>query len=182
MATSPKTHETVGAAHEGASHEGGLPQLQMQHWGGQIVWLLLTFTVVFVLVSRVFAPKLRHAIDARAAKISEDLANARALRDEAHAQAEAAKADLASARAEAQKTAAEAKAKAKADAQQRQAEEEATLNARLEASEAQIRKARDEAMTHVASIATETASAVVAKVLGSEPDQAVVASFVRSNA
>ena len=38
------------------------------------------------MIGRVFAPRLRKAIDTRAATIAEDLANARANRDEAEAQ------------------------------------------------------------------------------------------------
>ena len=42
--------------------EAGLPQFQFQYWGGQIVWLVLMFVLVYALMSRVFVPRNRSMI------------------------------------------------------------------------------------------------------------------------
>lgn len=182
MATAPEAHAPVAAphapegAHETVGHAeaeghggGGLPQLQFEHWAGQIVWLLLIFAVVYFALSKLFVPKMRGAIDARGSKIAEDLANARALRDEAEAQAQAAAAEMTEARARAQKTAADAKARAAAEAAKRQAAEEAVLNERLAQAEERIGAARAKAMTNVRTIAADTASAITEKLTGEAP-------------
>lgn len=178
MATAPEAvapeaaqevHEAVGHAEAAAHGGGGLPQLQFEHWAGQIVWLLLIFAVVYFALAKLFVPKMRGAIDARGSKIAEDLANARALRDEAEAQAQAAAAEMAEARARAQKTAADAKARAAAEAAKRQAAEEAVLNERLAEAETRIRAARDAAMANVRVIAADTASAITEKLTGEAP-------------
>lgn len=182
MATAPEAHAPVAAphapegAHETVGHAeaeghggGGLPQLQFEHWAGQIVWLLLIFAIVYFALSKLFVPKMRGAIDARGSKIAEDLANARALRDEAEAQAQAAAAEMAEARVRAQRTATDAKARAAAEAAKRQAAEEAVLNERLAEAEGRIRAARDKAMTNVRTIAGDTASAITEKLTGEAP-------------
>ena len=145
---------------------GGLPQLQFQHWGGQIVWLLLIFAVLFAVLSKVLLPRIGGAIETRGAKIAGDIADARRLKDEAEVQARAAAAEVAEARAKAQKTAADAKAVASAAAAERQAKEEAVLAEKLAAAEARIQIARDEAMSHVRTVALETAGAIVEKLTG----------------
>src|SRR5215475_5486849 len=144
----------------------GMPQLDPTWWGGQIVWLALIFLVLYLALSKVLLPKLGKTIDEREGKISGDIADARRLKQEAEAQAQAAEADLADARSKAQKTASDAKAKAAANAAERQHAEEAKLNARLTAAEAEIRAARDQAMTNVSAIAVETAQAIVEKLTG----------------
>ena len=165
MATEPHgTVETTGAP---AAHDsGGLPQLQFEHWGGQIVWLLLIFAVLFAVLSKVLLPRVSGAIETRGAKIAGDIADARRLKDEAEVQARAAAAEVAEARAKAQKTAADAKAVASAAAAERQAKEEAVLAEKLAAAEARIQASRDVAMGHVRTVASETAGAIVEKLTG----------------
>jgi F-type H+-transporting ATPase subunit b len=166
-----QTTTTTTTAHEA---EGGLPQFQFQHWAGQIGYLVILFAILYVLMSRVFAPRIRKIFDAREAAIGGAIASARQVQEEAAAQAEASRQSLAEARGKAQKTAADAKAKAEAKAHERQAAEEAKLNERLAAAEAEIRAARDQAMGNVSAIAVETAQAIVEKLTGETVTKAAV--------
>lgn len=164
MATEP--HGTVETTEAPKHESSGLPQLQFEHWGGQIVWLLLIFAVLFAVLSKVLLPRVSGAIETRGAKIAGDIADARRLKDEAEVQARAAAAEVAEARAKAQKTAVDAKAVASAAAAERQAKEEAVLAEKLAAAETRIQVARDEAMSHVREVASETAGAIVEKLTG----------------
>ena len=145
---------------------GGLPQLRTEHWAGQIVWLLLIFGVFYLLMAFVFTPRLRKVIAARGSTIAEDLANARANRDEAEAQAREAAAETAAAHTAARKLAAEALARSNAEVAALMAVEDTKLNQRLSEAETRIRAARDAAMAHVTDIAGETAQALVEKLTG----------------
>lgn len=166
---------TETAGHGGAEHaSGGLPQFDPQWWGGQAIWLLIIFAVLYVVLSKVLLPKVSGAIDAREGKIAGDIAEARRLKDEAEAQAAAGAAETAEARSRAQKLAADAKAKATAEAAARQAAEEAKLNERLSVAEASIASAREQAMGSVRTIAVDTVQAIVEKLTGKSPDAAEV--------
>jgi F-type H+-transporting ATPase subunit b len=165
MAETP-AHTQSTAAPEGA---GGLPQFDPSWWPGQMVWLLIIFAVVYVLMAKVFVPRVGGTISDREDRISGDIGQARRLKDEAEKQAAAAAAETAQARARAQKLASEAKARAAAEAQARQAAEEAKLAEDLAAAEAGIRAARDQAMSHVRAIAADTAASIVTKLTGEAP-------------
>jgi F-type H+-transporting ATPase subunit b len=143
-----------------------MPQFEFASWPGQIVWLLITFAVVYAVLSRVFIPRMRHGIDTRRERIGEDMAEARRLRDEAEAQAEIARAQMAEARAVAQRTSAEAKAKAAHEAAERQRAIQTDLDAKLGQAEGRIRAARDQAMGQVKGIAVETAAVIAEKLSG----------------
>lgn len=164
------------ATTEPAKGEQGLPQLNTAHWPGQIVWLVIVFAVFYALIAGVFAPRLRKVIDKRGSTIAEDLANARAIRDEAEAQAREAEAETAAAHAAAKKLAQDAIARSNAEIAAAQSAEDAKLNTRLGEAEARIKAARDEAMSHVRDIASDTASALVAKLTGKAPTQAALKS------
>ena len=159
-------HEVVGGVTEVAAHGGeggGLPQFEFQHWGGQILWLLILFAIFYVLVAKVFTPRLRKVLDTRSETISGAIAEARRAQAEAEEQATKAQAEIADARGQAQRIAAEARAKSKAEADARTAKEEAALSAQLETADARIRASRDEAMSQVGDIAADTAQAMVSK-------------------
>jgi F-type H+-transporting ATPase subunit b len=163
MAASAVTAAAAAAAEHGS---GGLPQFDPSWWPGQMVWMLIIFLVMFVLFAKVFVPKVGGAMADREDRISGDIGAARRLKQEADAQAAAAAADTAQARAAAQKLALDAKAKAHAEAAQREALEEARLGETLAKAEAQIAATRDQAMTHVREIASDTAGAIIEKLTG----------------
>lgn len=158
------TTETTG--HAEAAHEGGLPQFRFEYWGGQIVYLLIIFTLLYILLGRVFTPRLRRVIDERARTISDAVEQARLVQTEALEQARVAEAEVTEARARAQRVAADARAKAQAEATERQAKEDAKVAGKVAEAEERIRAARDGAMANVGQIATDTAGAIVAKLTG----------------
>ncbi len=143
-----------------------MPQFDTSTWPGQIFWLLISFALVYAVLSRVFIPRMRHGIDTRRERIGDDMAEARRLRDEAEAQAEIARAQMAEGRARAQRTAADAKAKAAHEAAERQRLLQGELDARLTQAEGRIRVSRDQAMGQVRGIATETAAVLAEKLSG----------------
>lgn len=166
MAAPEKSNEH-GATHATTEAEsGGLPQFDTSVWGGQIVYLLFLFVVLYLLISKVFAPRLRRVIDERADTISTAVATARTVQAEAATQAAAAKAEVEQARAASRRVATEAKARVAAEAETRRAAEEAQVNARIEAAEAQIAVTRDAAMANVGTVAADTAQAIVERLTG----------------
>ena len=77
-------HVPANAAAAAAEHDaGGLPQFEFQHWAGQVVYLLILFVVLYLLIAKVFAPRLRRVIDERADTISTAVATARSVQTEA---------------------------------------------------------------------------------------------------
>jgi F-type H+-transporting ATPase subunit b len=145
---------------------GGLPQFEAQWWAGEIFWFAAIFVLVYLLMAKLFVPRVGGAIDAREDRISGDIGRARALKEQAEAQAAAAEEEMTQARARAQGLASEAKARVQAGAAKRQAAEEAKLAETLAAAEAAIKASRDDAMGHVREIAADTASAIVTKLTG----------------
>lgn len=174
------THASTEAAHGGGG--GGLPQFEFQHWFGQIVYLLFLFAILYWLMAKVFVPRLRGVIDQRAATIADAVSAARQVQAEAAGQAEAAKAEVEAARASSRAMATAAKARVTDAANARAAEEEAVVNARIAEAETAIGKTRDAAMTNVATIAADTAAAIVERLTGKAPSAAEADAAVKGAA
>jgi len=185
-ATEPVEHAadpSAAAGHgtsTGAEHSAGLPQFEFQHWAGQIAYLLILFVILLLLISKVFAPRMRRIIDERASTIEAALASAREVQAAAGQQAEAAKRALSEARASAQRTAQEAHGKAAAEAATRQAALDEQLAAKQAEAEQRIRAARDGAMQQLASVATEVAEAMIDKLTGKPAPRGAVAAAVKN--
>lgn len=171
-----ETHEETGHP-EGGS--GGLPQFDLAMWPGQMAWLVVFFVIVFVLMSRVFVPRIGGTIAERDGKIEGDVAEARRLKDAADAQAAAAAAEMAQARAAAMKVASDARSAAQAEIAAKLAAEEAKLAASGAEAEARIAKARETAMGHVATIGSDTAKAIVEKLTGKTATAAELAAAAK---
>lgn len=176
------THATTEAAHGGEHESGGLPQFEFQHWFGQIVYLIFLFAILYVLIAKIFAPRMRRVFDERASTISTAVETARQVQAEAAGQAETAKRELEEARAASRTTAAAAKARVTEEANTRAAAEEAVVSARIAEAEAAIGKTRDAAMTNVAAIASDTAQAIVERLTGKAPTGAEAAAAVKGAA
>jgi len=166
--------DPASAASAAAPASGGMPQFDPAPWAGEIFWSLVVFLVLYLLIARVFIPRVQGTIDDREDRIASDIGDARRLRDEAQADMNAAAAEMAQARAQAHKVAAEAAVEAKALAAARQAEEEARLGQALSAAEARIAEARAEAMGHVQAIALDAAHAMIVRLTGTEASRTEV--------
>lgn len=170
----PEASAHTTATSEQPHKSGGLPQFKFEYWGGQVVWLLIVFAILYTLLAKVFVPRLRGIQDTRAQTIADAVEQARRVQAEADAQATAAKAEIDDARAQARRVAADAKAKAQAEMAASQAAEDERLRVELEKAEERIRATRDKAMAHVGQIAADTAEAIVAKLTGAAPSRAEV--------
>ncbi|MFZ5668759.1 MAG: hypothetical protein ACOY4K_04645 [Pseudomonadota bacterium] len=164
-ASTPHGAEGAQAATEHGSG-GGVPQFQFEHWGGQIAYLLVLFVILYVLISRVFAPRLRKVLDERSGMIAGALEAARQVQAEAENQARAAAAEVAEARAQSQRLAADARARAAGEAAEKSTAADAEIGAKVAEAETRIAAMRERAMVSVAAIADDAARAIVEKLTG----------------
>ena len=57
--------------------EAGMPQLDPKYWASQAFWLVIIFTSIYLLVAKIFIPKIKSNIDSRENKIRKDLEEAK---------------------------------------------------------------------------------------------------------
>jgi F-type H+-transporting ATPase subunit b len=147
-----------------------MPQLDYHTFVPQLVWLAITFVVLYVLMSRLGLPKVKAAIDGRRHHLDGDLGRAAALKEEAETALAAYQKTLADARAAAQDTLRQTGEKLAAEAAARQHQLAETLAEQIAAAEARIAAGKDQALADIRGIAAEVGSAVVAKLTGAAPN------------
>lgn len=170
--------KTGTEAHGGPHGDVGFPPFKTDTYASQLIWLAVFFGALYWLVSRIFAPRLQAVLDTRAGTIAHDLEAAQSARVRAEAAGQAYEKALAESRAKAQAIAQDTRDKVNAAAEQRREALEADLAARLAAAESQIATTRTRAMENVGEIAAEAAGLIVARLGGTKPAPAALATAI----
>jgi F-type H+-transporting ATPase subunit b len=163
---------------EAPEGHGAFPPFQAQHFPSQLLWLTLTFILLYALMSRIALPRVARILAARHKRIADDLAAAQGFKERSEAANAAYQKSLADARARAQAIASETRARQAAEAEAANKRLEAQLNEKLAAAERSIAATRSGAMANVGKIAEETAAAIVERLIGAVPSAHDVAAAV----
>ena len=63
--------------------EGGMPQLNTEFWASQIFWLILIFSSLYIIIWKIFLPKITDSIENRKSRVIGDLNGAQKLKENA---------------------------------------------------------------------------------------------------
>ncbi len=169
--------EELGHVEEGA-HDAPFPPFDPAFFVPQLIWLVITFGLLYLLMSRIALPRVGGILEARRERIAGDLDKAQELReqtDEAIATYEKA---LADARAEALKIAGETRDTMKVETDALRADADAEIDAQLTDAEQRIAATKDKALAGVREVASETAVAIIDRLTGEAADAQSVVSAV----
>ncbi|MEO6015198.1 MAG: ATP F0F1 synthase subunit B [Devosia sp.] len=155
-----ETHATT------VEHKEVFPPFDPSSFSTQLIWLAITFAVLYFALSRVALPRIGGIIDARKQRIEGDLKEAERLRQETDKAVAAYEAALAEARKDAGKIAEETRESIRADIEGKRKVVESDLGARMSEAEASIQASKTTALGSVDAIAAETAQALVAQLGG----------------
>ena len=65
-----------------AAESGGMPQLNPEFWVSQIFWLIITFGILYVVLSKLILPKISSNLESRKLQISDNIEAADKQREE----------------------------------------------------------------------------------------------------
>jgi F-type H+-transporting ATPase subunit b len=155
-----------------------MPQFQPEFFSPQLVWLAITFILLYLLMSRVALPRIGQVLEEREHRINDNLRKAERLKQEAEAAVAAYEKRMADARAKAQATVREVREQMAAEAAERHQQLNERLAGEIASGEARIAEARMKAVASVRDVAVEVAAAAAARLIGSPVNQAAVARAV----
>jgi len=172
---------TKGALAAGDS-SGGLPQLDITTWPSQLFWLVVTFVIGYILISSLVAPSISSVLENRSTKISDDLETAKKAQDNAKEVYTSYEESLSEARSQAAIAAAKALEEAKTETASRDAAINKKLAASAKKAEARLSEMRDEALSSLEDLATETSQKIIAELTPVKVTKAVVKKHVAAHA
>jgi len=134
---------------------GGMPQLDVSTYPSQIFWLILTFAVLYYLLSRKGLPRVAEILEARQDRIAADLDRAARLRQEAEETLRRYQEMIEEAQARARTLLQAAQERIAGDFAERQAALEKELQERIHEAEERIAEARGKALAEIDEVAAE---------------------------
>jgi len=146
-----------------------MPQLNPLDWAPQLIWLVLTFGVLYLLMVWIALPRIGGVIERRAAHIQSDLETAEKFRHETEEAIAAYEQALAEAKQKAHAIIEEGRAKLKAETDAKREKLEKELAAKSAEAEKRIEAAKTSAMKEVNAVAADVASDIVKKLTGAAP-------------
>jgi len=169
---------TATAGTGAASAASTLPQLNHEFYASQVIWLAVSFLILYVIMWRFVLPRISHILEERQDRIEGNLERAETIRREAQATAEAYEKAVSEARAAAQTVIAKARDKMAADAATHHGKLGQRLTAEIAEAEGRILGAKNEAMAHLRDVAVEVASTAAERLAGERVDPRVVGRVV----
>ncbi|MEJ2118401.1 MAG: F0F1 ATP synthase subunit B' [Alphaproteobacteria bacterium] len=155
-----------------------MPQLDVDTFGPQLVWLAITFSVFFLVMWRLALPRVAMILEERRNHIESDVAKATRLREETAQALTDYETALAEAKSRAHAMVKQVREDTAAALQNQRAESDKAIAAKMEEAEQRIGQVRDAAVTHISEISTDVAQAVVAQVIGVTTDSGEMRSAV----
>lgn len=167
-------------AGHGAEAHGAFPPFDSATFPSQILWLAISFGLLYLLMSRIALPRVGSIIHDRNQRILGDIAEANRLKAQSEEAAAAYEQALAEARRNAATIAQKARDAAKADADAERAKAEGEVNDKVAQSEKAIAASKAKAMAEVGGIATETADGIVKALIGGSVTKADIEKAVKA--
>ena len=158
MAAEPKAdYETA---------EKVFPILDYSYWPSQIFWFVVTFILLYFILSRVFLPGVGQVLEERSSRIADDIDSASRMQREAEEANAAYETSLKDARAKAHNVAEATRASVDEEISREMAAADAEADKAAAIAETRIREIRAESMKNIDAVARETADAITAKLAG----------------
>lgn len=157
-----------------------MPQLNPEFFAPQLVWLAITFVILYFIMARIALPRISGVLEDREQRIQSDLEKAEKLKAEADEVLAAYNKAQADARAQAQAELQKAAAAISAEAAKREEAFAATLAERSAEAEQRIAATKTAAMAELRTIATDVAGAVMSKLTDAKVPSAQIEAAVDS--
>lgn len=166
------------ASSETSDHSGGMPQLEFDTWAAQIFWTALALFLLYKVLSNKILPKIAGALEDRHNAIADDLDQASELKRKAEDAENAYNQALADAKANANAIVEATKADIAEKAAAENANAEAEISARTVEGEQRIGEIKAAAADSARTVASDAASAIVAKLAPGSADNSTIAAAV----
>ena len=161
-----------------AVESGGMPQLNPEFWVSQIFWLILTFGILYGILSKFILPKISANLESRKTQISDNIEAADRQRKESEIKLKEYDDIILKSKIEANNLYNKAREKALKDINLKKGVLEKQIDEEINKTEEEINKLRLEAPQKITQIAKETSSELIQKLIGTEINNSSISAIV----
>jgi F-type H+-transporting ATPase subunit b len=157
-----------------------MPQLDISTFSPQIIWLIITFLILYVLMAKVALPRIGNILEQRQNRIDDNLDMAQHLRNESNIDAESYDKAITEAREQARKAIQETTEEMSIETARRQGELGARLSGELRSAEDQISAAKTASLKNIHESAASVTSEAMKALIGEKPTDNAIKQAISS--
>ena len=161
-----------------SAETGGMPQLNPEFWISQIVWLVITFGILFIVLSKFILPKISDNLETRKSQILENIENAEKQREESEKKLKEFDKIIVESKNKAKNLFNDARQKVLDDVNKKKAALEKNIDDEVNAAEQEIDQLKKSSQEKITKIAIETSSDLVKKLIGEEVNNSSISAIV----
>ena len=161
-----------------AAESGGMPQLNPEFWVSQIFWLILTFGILYVVLSKLILPKISKNLELRKSQIQENIEATEKQRESSESKLKEYDNIVQKSKVEAKNIFKDAREKVLKDINSKKEVLETQIDEEIKKAEQEIEILRRGAPEKINKIAIDTSSDLVKKLIGAEVNNSSISAIV----
>ena len=161
-----------------AAESGGMPQLNPEFWISQIFWLIITFGILYVVLSKLILPKISANLELRKSQIQENIEAAEKQRENSESKLKEYDSIILKSKLEAKNILKDAREKVVKDINSKKETLEKQIDDEIKKAEQEIEILKKSAPEKINKIAIETSSELVKKLIGADVNNSSISAIV----
>ena len=165
-------------ANQSSAAEVGMPQLDPEFWGAQIFWLILIFAILYLIIWKIFLPRITNSIENRKSRIVNDLDEAQKLKDTAEKKLVEYNKIIENAKKEAKKIIDENKKMLENDIKDKKQKFNEEIEKELISAEKEIKNLKKTSISNINKIATDISSEIINQIVKTKLNMSNISAIV----
>jgi len=161
-----------------AAESGGMPQLDPEFWFSQIFWLIITFGILYLVLSKLILPKISDNLETRKSQVLDNLELAEKQRNESEAKLKEFDNIILKSKIDAKNLFNEARKKLLDDINKKKQELEEEIDKEVKIVEAEIEELKKKSPEKINKIAIETSSDLINQLIGTNVNNSSITAIV----
>ena len=161
-----------------AAENGGMPQLNPEFWVSQIFWLLITFGILYLVLSKLILPKISKNLESRKSQISENIEAAEKHRESSDSKLKEYDDIVLKSKLEANNIFKEAREKVIKDINSKKENLDRQIDGEIKKTEQELEIFKKSSPEKINKIAIETSTELLKKLIGAEVNNSSISAIV----
>ena len=161
-----------------AAESGGMPQLNPEFWVSQIFWLIITFGILYIVLSKFILPKISSNLELRKSQIQENIETAEKQREISEVKLKEYDEIILKSKLEAKNIFKNAREKVIKDINKKKEILDKQIDEEISNAEQEIKTLKKDATDKINKIAIETSSDLLKKLIGTEINNSSISAIV----
>ena len=161
-----------------AAEKVGMPQLDTEFWISQIFWLTITFSILFLILSKLILPKISANLETRKSLILENISTAEKKRRESESKIKEYNEFIEKSKNEAKILVNQAKERLTKDINKKKEALEKDLSNEIQKAEIEIKEFRDKAPERINKIAIQVSTDLLQQLISTDVNSSSISTIV----